>query len=158
MKILNGLIVLIFAFSIISCSNDDSQKKTGKPLGTGVVKNTKSADKQSKPYELPKMDFDETDYDFGKIIQGEKIAYDYHFVNSGKGDLVISRVSTSCGCTVGNYPKKPVKPGEKAKIEVVFDSKGKKGFQNKTITVLANTEPNSTMLHIKGVVAEPEKN
>ena len=148
------VVLMVIAAVLISCSNNGNDKK----ISTGVVKNTKSADKGLKPYELPKITFEEITYDFGKIIQGEKVAYNFRFENTGKKDLVISKVSTSCGCTVGNYPKKPIKPGEKGKIEVVFDSKRKKGFQNKTVTVLANTQPNHTMLFIKGVVIIPEKN
>lgn len=156
MKILHGIIILAFAVSTISCGNNNSEDN--KNLSTEIVKNTKSADGQNDPHALPKMVFEETIHDFGKIIQGEKVAFNYYFTNTGKSDLVITKVSTSCGCTVGNYPRKPVEPGEKAKIEVVFDSKSKKGFQNKTVTVLANTEPNSTKLYIKGVVTLPEKN
>ena len=158
MKILHGVIILIFAVSIISCNSDNKKQEAKKTINTGVVKNSKTADKQKKPYELPKMKFEESTYDFGRIIQGEKIAVDYRFENTGKSELVITKVKTSCGCTVGKYPRHSIGPGEKAKIEVVFDSKGKRGFQNKTITVLANTEPNANKLHIKGVVSEPEKN
>lgn len=166
MKILYGFVILIFAFSIVSCDsksesnsegiNNKQGNKTG--IKTRTVKNSKSADKKKKPYELPKMKFEETTLDFGKIIQGEKIAVDYNFVNNGKSELIITKVSTSCGCTVGNYPRHAIFPGKSGKIEVVFDSKGKKGFQNKTVTILANTEPNYTKLQIKGIIVVPEKN
>lgn len=157
MKTLHGIIILIFAAAIIAC-NSDNKQETRKKLDTGVVKNTKSASTQKKPYEVPKMKFEETVYDFGKIIQGEKVAYDFHFVNSGKSELLINKVTTSCGCTVTKYPREAIFPGEKGKIEVVFNSKGKRGFQNKSITVLANTQPNYTKLNLKGIVIIPEKN
>lgn len=149
------LIVSIVAGSLLlSCSNNNSDQN----MSTEVVKNTKSADRDLKPYEAPKMTFEESTYDFGRIIQGEKIAFSYHFENTGKNALVINNVRTSCGCTVGTFPRESIKPGEKGKIEIVFDSKGKKGFQNKTATVVANTQPNNTVLYIKGVVVVPEKN
>jgi len=154
MNKLHFVILLVVSALIISCSNNN----TNENISSGVVKNSKSADRGLKPYELPKITFKQTTHDFGRIIQGEKIAVNYYFENTGKSDLVINKVSTSCGCTVGNYPKKPIKPGKKGKIEVVFDSKGKKGYQNKSATVLANTQPNHTKLFIKGVVVIPEKN
>jgi hypothetical protein len=106
---------------------------------------------------MPKMVFQETVHDFGKIIKGEKLKYRFKFKNTGNADLVITKVSTSCGCTASHYPKKPIKPGEESYIEVVFDSTHKRGKQNKTITILANTQPNRTVLHIKGNVVMPAK-
>jgi len=157
MKTLHGIIILIFTAAIIACSSNDKQENR-KKLDTGVVKNTKSATAKNKAYEVPRIKFEETVYDFGRIIQGEKVAYDFHFVNSGKSELVITKVKSSCGCTVSKYPREAIFPGEKGKIEVVFDSKGKRGFQNKSITILANTQPNATKLNIKGIVTVPEKN
>ena len=68
---------------------------------------------------------------------------------------MIEKVEGSCGCTVAEWPRYPVEPGEKAEIKVTFNSLGKRGVQDKTITVTANTEPAQTFLKIKGtVVAE----
>jgi len=58
---------------------------------------------------------------------------------------------------VGKYPKTPVAPGDVDFIEVTFDSNHKKGYQNKSITVMANTEPNRTILRVKTQVTQPEK-
>lgn len=154
MKKMKLIVVLFAGILLVSCSSSNDKKS----MSTDVVRNTKSADKKKKPYEAAKIEFEETTRDFGRIIQGEKIAVNYYFENTGKSELVISTVKTSCGCTVGTYPKDPIKPGGKGKIEVVFDSKGKKGFQNKTASVLANTLPNQTTLYIKGVVVAPERN
>lgn len=154
MNKLNVIISMVLVALLIACNNTETKKN----ISTKVVKNTKSASGDVKPYRLPKMSFEDTTYDFGRIIQGEKVAYDFRFTNIGRSDLVISRVSTSCGCTVGKYPKRPIRPGGKGKIEVVFDSKSKRGYQNKTITVVANTQPNHIILFLKGVVVEPEKN
>jgi Protein of unknown function (DUF1573) len=154
MNKLNVIISMVLVALLVACNNTETKNN----ISTNVVKNSNSANGELKPYTLPKMSFEDTTYDFGRIIQGEKVAYDFKFTNIGRSDLLISKVSTSCGCTVGKYPKYPIKPGGKGKIEVVFDSKSKRGFQNKTITVLANTQPNHTILFLKGVVVEPEKN
>lgn len=105
----------------------------------------------------PVMTFSETVHDFGKMVQGEIVKYSFHFKNTGKSDLKIAKVSTSCGCTVGHYPHKPVKPGEEANIEVIFNSTYKMGYQNKSIMLLANTKPERTILRIKANVV-PQQN
>ncbi len=147
------LISLIAIGSImLSCENSN------KGISTDVVNNTKSAVKHGEAGTAPEMQFEETVHDFGDMIRGERVSYSFKFVNIGGSDLIITRVSTSCGCTVGEYPKEPIPPGEEGAIEVTFDSAHKKGFQNKTITVLANTEPNTTTLRVKTKVIMPENN
>jgi hypothetical protein len=145
------LLVLIIGLALAGCENNNN-----KGLDTDVVKNEKSASGDLKPYETPRITFEKMEHDFGKIIQGEFVRYSFKFTNTGKSDLLISKVSTSCGCTVGNYPKQPIEPGESGLVEVVFDSRGRKGVQRKTITVMANTSPNKTMLKIKSTVVIPE--
>ena len=147
------ILILIMGLSLGSCENNNSSK-----IDTDVVKNTKSASGDLKPYEKPKITFEKMEHDFGKIIQGEYVRYSFRFTNTGRSDLLISKVSTSCGCTVGNYPRDPIAPGDSGLIEVIFDSRGKKGMQNKTVTVLANTAPNKTVLRIKLNVTVPENN
>lgn len=92
------------------------------------------------------MKFKELDYDFGTIEPGSKVEHIYEFTNEGSADLVISAVKPSCGCTVPDYTKTPVKPGDKGEIKVTFDSGGKSGSQRKTVTVTANTEKGTETL------------
>ncbi len=91
--------------------------------------------------ESPVMKFAENSKDFGKITEGDSIVYVYKFTNVGGKDLVINHASASCGCTVPEWPKEPIKPNEKGEIKVVFRSINKKGMQNKTVSVYANTKP-----------------
>ncbi len=151
----NFTIIFILSIGLIlqSCENSNN-----KGLSTDVVNNTKSAVKTGEKGTAPSMHFEETVHDFGDMIQGERVVYGFKFTNVGGSDLVITRVSTSCGCTVGQYPKEPIAPGESGVIEVTFNSANRKGFQNKSITVLANTEPSSTMLRIKTKIILPERN
>ncbi len=97
----------------------------------------------------------EATYDFGVITQGEKAQTIYKIKNVGKHPLVISKAKGSCGCTVPKWPKEAIAPGEIAEIDVVFNSRGKRGKQNKRITITANTDPVSTILTIKGEVKMP---
>jgi len=105
---------------------------------------------------LAAISFTEDFHDFGKLSSGEIVSYSFKFKNTGKSVLVISNVATSCGCTVTDYPKQPVKPGEVSTIDVKFDTKGKRGLQTKSITVIANTEPANTTLRIQASIVEPE--
>lgn len=103
---------------------------------------------------LPKFSFTQDSYDFGKIKQGEKVSYSFTFKNTGKTPLIISSASASCGCTVPSYPEEPIQPGEESKIDVVFDSSNKMGMQTKTVTIVANTIPNTKVLYLRGEILE----
>jgi len=100
--------------------------------------------------------FDSEEFEFGTIQQGDIVEHTYEFTNTGEVPLIIENASASCGCTVPDWPKEPIAPGERGKINVKFDSKGKKGVQNKQVTIRANTNPNFTKVMLKGTVNTPE--
>ena len=91
-------------------------------------------------------------YNFGTAAEGEKIAYNFRFKNTGKKPLIVTNTSASCGCTVPEKPEKPILPGETAFIKVVFNSMGKVGHNEKTITVTSNANPAFPSLILKGEV------
>jgi hypothetical protein len=92
------------------------------------------------------------EYDFGTIEAGKKISHKYKLKNTGSEPLLISNCKASCGCTVPKCPTEPIAPGETAEIPVEYDSKGKNGPDQKTITITANTNPSPIVLTIKGNV------
>lgn len=101
---------------------------------------------------LPLIKFETTDHDFGTINEGDRVDYTYKFKNAGSADLVISDAKASCGCTIPEYTKTPVKPGDSGEIKVVFNSAGKSGLQQKTVTLTLNTETGTEMLNFKADV------
>lgn len=104
----------------------------------------------------PVISFEETTFDFGTIIEGEIVEHKFNFTNTGKGSLIISDVNASCGCTVPkNWPRTPIKPGESAYIEVIFNSTGKIGKAPKIITISANTKPTFSKVTLTGEVVGP---
>jgi ABC-type glycerol-3-phosphate transport system substrate-binding protein len=103
----------------------------------------------------PVIKFEKDTYDFGKIKQGDKVSYNFKFANTGKSPLIITGAVASCGCTTPEWPKAPVKPGDKGVIKVTFNSTGKMGLQDKLITITANTIPTSTLAHLTGEVEIP---
>ncbi len=100
--------------------------------------------------------FDELEFDYGIVDAGEKVQHTYKFKNTGSEPLIISNAKGSCGCTVPSWPKEPIPVGGTGEIDVVFDSKGKKGKQSKRVTITANTDPVQTFLTIKGEVKGAE--
>lgn len=146
-----GFFFLTLAF--ISCGN---QSGSDGLLPGDIVKNPNSAGgKQAS--DMPVIEFEKDIHDFGRVIQGEKVAYGFKFKNTGSSDLIISKVSSSCGCAVPDFPKIPIKPGESHKIDVKFDSQNRPGFQNKTVTIISNAQPSIKVLRIKAEVVLPEE-
>lgn len=152
---------ILIAFSLLTCNNPTSQNtdKNNKLLPADIIHNPASASENpEKPEQLlPEINFVTESYDFGKISQGEKTVFSFKFKNTGKADLIINKAEASCGCTVPKWPKDPIKPSDEDVIEVIFDSRGKTGLQNKSITILSNTIPNRKNIYIKGeVIADKE--
>jgi uncharacterized protein DUF1573 len=156
MRIVFAVIVLgLINLGLASCDGQ-SEKQEGL-ISTDVINNPSSGEGEVSFDELPKMEFVKTTHDFGKVIEGEIVTFSFKFKNTGKSDLVISRVSTSCGCTASEYPEQAIKAGKEGIVKISFDSDNRKGFQSKTATILANTQPNKTSLRIKAMVINPEK-
>ncbi len=97
------------------------------------------------------ISFSEYEHDFGKVEAGEKIGCFFTYTNSGSGSLVINSVSTSCGCTVPKYDKRPLPPGKSGTLEVIFNTAGYSGVQSKTVTIQSNA---STPVVIVKIMAE----
>lgn len=142
-------LTLILPFCIIFLASCSSSSDTSKePSANDINIGNKN--------ELPIIDFEEEEHDFGKIVQGEKVIYDFKFTNVGKSNLIISNASASCGCTIADFPKEPIPPGKSGKITVEFNSEGKSGYTEKIITVVTNCEPNTKILKIKVDIVEPQ--
>jgi|TARA_B110000090_G_scaffold206957_1_gene257398 hypothetical protein len=147
-----ALAVLVYAAIIVSCGIDSSGEITSDDIyfDDGYNKNVN--------LNLPQIIFEEEDFNFGIIIEGEIVSHLYKFENTGKSDLIISNVQTSCGCTSSkDYTKKPIKPGEKGEIEIEFDSTEKSGEIKKSISVITNCNPNKSILYILGNVISTGK-
>jgi hypothetical protein len=123
-KIIKYSIGVIVIFFFYTCTNQNS--------------NNKSVD-DKKNSENTIVKFDTLFHDFGTIYQGESVSYSYKIKNIGNSDLIIKDAISSCGCTVPNYPKKPIKPGGSGSVEVIFDSAGRYGNQYKSVILRLNT-------------------
>ena len=144
-------IYILVASTLIFTS---SCKEQHTDITTNDVMNTKSAEGNSNA-DLPEIKFEEETHDFGRITQGEKVAFGFKFKNTGGSNLIISSANGSCGCTIPEYPKKPILPGEEATVNVVFASEGKSGVVEKSITIVTNCEPSTRIIYIKANIIVP---
>lgn len=104
------------------------------------------------PQSGPQITFEEEEYNFGDIHQGEKAEHVFAFENSGTEPLILSNVKTTCGCTATNWPRDPIAPGGTGEIKVVFNSAGKMGTQTKVVTVFSNAVNTQAKVRMTGNV------
>ncbi len=100
--------------------------------------------------------FDKTTHNFGSFSENEpKVSCSFIFTNIGEQPLVINQAIASCGCTVPEYTKTPIQPGEKGEIKVTYNGTGKfPGHFKKSITVRTNGAVEMTRLYIEGDMTE----
>lgn len=146
------LILLLVSLALVSC-NSSSDEKT---ITTDLVNSPLTANSNAEKVLTPNIEMLETSYNFGEIQQGESVTHDFILKNTGDADLLISAAKGSCGCTVPQWPKTPIAKGEEAAIKVTFNSAGRSGKQNKTVTLVTNAIPNTKVLTINGNVIVPQ--
>lgn len=154
---------------LVGCQSDGAEKSveevqamiTDNPAERGTAKNTKLAANQPEvpadTVNVARLDFPEKDFEFGVVDEGDKVNHTFTFKNTGKVPLTITNARGSCGCTVPDWPKEPIAVGDEGEIKVVFNTKGKRNKQTKTVTLTANTYPVNTVLTLKGDVTPDPK-
>ena len=136
MKKLFSIIALIAFYITLSCS------QTSQPA-EGQTENAV-------------IEFETTEHDYGTIPQGGNGTYEFVFRNTGKGPLLLTNVRSSCGCTVPEWPRKPIDKGEAGKIKVSYNTRITGSF-SKSISVYSNAGEAPVVLIIKGKVEAAEK-
>lgn len=157
----NLLFLFACTFFIGACQNNTADKpeksieeiqSESKITNSSIVRNPVSANEPEDTVNVAKMVFEETSFDFGEVDEGDVVTHVYKFTNTGKVPLVISNARSTCGCTVPDWPKEPIAPGDGGEIEVRFNTKNKKNKQQKPVTITANTYPASTKVFLSGFV------
>ncbi len=128
-------VYLFIIFFSISCNSNNNKIK-----------------KQDKGYFIgsPKIEIPQMDVNFGTIDEGVEIMIPFEVKNTGDAPLIIYDVQPSCGCTVSQFPRKPINPGDTAEIKLIFNSDGYSGYQIKTAKVFTNTKDSVITLTIEG--------
>jgi len=124
MKKIIAIGLAFVCLSLLSCKNNSKDKK-----------------ESTKDLKKTTIEFPETNHDFGKITQGEKVSHVFKFKNTGENPLEVTQVQPSCGCTIPEWTEDPIEPGKEGTIQVMFNSEGREGTQHKTVTVVSNTKP-----------------
>jgi hypothetical protein len=148
---------LISCMALAACGGNkatDSAVNGKDKLPTSLISNPRTASGVDAvaAASKPTMDFKDTLHDFGVIHEGETVTYEFGYTNNGKTPLIITAAMGSCGCTVPNYSSEPVEPGASKVMKVTFNSSGKSGHQEKSVTIHANTLRGEHMLYIKADV------
>lgn len=140
-------LLMLFSISLIvvSCNNNEASKKID-------VENAKKVESSSTKNEYPAIEFNKTVHDFGNVENGEAVFTEFELTNTGNADLIIINAFASCGCTVPEYQKTPIAPGEKSILKVRFQQSAQ-GQQQKTVTLVTNTQKGEELLTIKANVA-----
>ena len=138
MKHFLSILALMLVFASVAIAQNQSQNN--------------SAKEEKGP--TPVMTFEQTEVDYGTIEQGSDPYRTFVFTNTGDAPLIIKSARGSCGCTVPEYSKEPVMPGEKSEIKVRYDTKRLNAF-SKTVTLTTNADPGQVILRIKGKVVKP---
>ncbi len=128
---------------VIVKSNDPQNPDLRLMLKANIIKGSEN----NSISEVPALMFNDTQYDFGKVTEGKKVAHTFSFSNTGKGTLEIKDILTSCGCTAALISSKSVKPGEDGTLKVELDTSNRSGKMSRTITVKSNDpkEPNKVL-------------
>tara|TARA_B110000879_G_scaffold47912_1_gene67486 strand:+ start:4078 stop:4533 length:456 start_codon:yes stop_codon:yes gene_type:complete len=144
----NNILIALLSLGLIACNENASSKidSSKQKIRTQVT-----LDQVDTPSDA-KMEFEATEWNFGEITQGESVEYAFEFTNTGSEPLIITNAKGSCGCTVPVWPREPVAPGESGVVDVKFNSKGKKGKQNKKVTLTTNMVPSQMVLKVTGLV------
>jgi len=98
-----------------------------------------------------KIEFKSETVDYGEITKGSDGVRTFEFTNTGTAPLIISKVSSSCGCTIPKKPEAPILPGKTGEIQVKYDT-NRVGPIRKAITVISNADTPTKVLKIKGEI------
>ena len=144
------IFILLLSSLLTSCSRQKERE-----VSTDLIHIPVSGDNKKEQDAMPKLSFEQTEHDFGTLKQGEKVSFTYKFKNVGKANLIISTVVPSCGCTVAQFTKTPIKPGDSGFITISLNTDNKKGMMRKQVAVQANTYPAETKLWFTANVELP---
>jgi|SRR5690554_4522056 len=141
-SILFVAVLSVFAFT--SCKDNATDKVNEENVAT-------AADRDAEAEKFPVITFEESVHDFGTIARGTHVEHTFKFKNTGDAPLMIVNAKSSCGCTVPDWTKEPIAPGDEGELLVKFDGSGQNQV-SKTITLTTNTEAGTENLTIRAFV------
>lgn len=160
MKYRIATIAVASVFALGSCDNATSRIESGDNNTAAVNYNVNEQPTANEGVSAgdvasegtARFEFNEMEHNFGDVVEGKTVSTVFTFTNTGDAPLIISNAAGSCGCTVPEWPRRPIAPGESGEMKVSFSSANKSGDQQKTVTITANTVPQTTVLKIRANV------
>lgn len=138
------IVAVLSVFAFASCKDNAANKVNEENVASAEARDAESG-------KFPVISFEEDQYDFGTIDQGTHVEHVFKFKNTGEAPLMIVNAKSSCGCTVPEYTKEPVAPGEEGQLLVKFNGSGQNQV-SKTVTLTTNTKAGTETLTIKAFV------
>ncbi len=138
------IVAVLSVFAFTSCKDNAADKVNEENVAT-------AADRDAESGKFPTINFEEKEFDFGTIEQGTPVEHIFKFKNEGEAPLMIVNAKSSCGCTIPEYTKAPVAPGETGELLVKFNGSGQNQV-SKTVTLTTNTKAGTETLMIKAFV------
>lgn len=128
---------------LVACLNKTDKEKANASVGGqnngGQQTNSPAPEQPRDSSKYTSLQWLDSSKSLGTITAGDVLKINYKFKNTGTKPLIIEKVQPGCGCTIADYPKEPIGPGQVGEIKAEFDSHGKEGMQKKNISVFANT-------------------
>lgn len=152
-----GTLIVGFSMLYFSCNTNTHNKNAAIKVDAAdshPITDTLTTD----PEHYAVISVSDTLHEFGTIRQGDVVSYAFRIQNTGSKPLIIREAASTCGCTVPEYPKEPIRPGEYGQLKVEFNSAGKSGRQVKPIFIQANTHPTLSQLTIACTVKATKEN
>lgn len=138
-------LVALATLSLTACKNEASEK-------VDQSKKELAEERDTQKQSFPKMEFEESEYDFGTVEEGEVVEHTFVFKNTGDAPLIVSNAAASCGCTVPTWTKESIAPGDEGEMLVKFNTSGKPNQQMKAVRITANTQSGKETIRIKAFV------
>lgn len=107
---------------------------------------------QEKKADGPQMEIEPEEHDFGNVQQNQNLVHEFTITNTGSEDLIIRRISTSCGCTAALVSENVVPAGESTTLEVKLETRKYKGVVQRSISVASNDKRRVRTVRVKAFV------
>lgn len=141
------LFAAVAASLLMACNNTTNSE-------TANNDSTNTAEEYTHTTGDGKIVFEQDEYDFGTIKEGEVVEHTFKFKNEGTEPVILAQVTATCGCTTPDYTKDPILPGKEGEVKVSFNSAGHPGVQQKFVTISSNAQNPVLTVQLKGTVTQ----
>jgi len=146
------LLAAIAMIAFASCKDEGKASKQMEETSTEVTQTSNDQTQENANDQFPELTFDDNNYDFGTVQNGEMLEHEFTFTNTGDAPLKVMKANPSCGCTVPEWSKDPIQPGEKGSMKVKFDARGRSGKQHKNVRLTTNTKSGNEVLTFSATI------